>query len=177
MWNPKLMANVNLVEGNLSFTFEDVDFAEKYDDWQHYRSQYNQACGGAKAVDFVVAKNAEIWLIEVKDFRQHRRTKAVDLGDEIAIKVRDTMAGLVSAGFLANDNCEVAASRTALSSNKLRVAFHLEQPRNPSRLFPQSVDPAAIRMKLKQILRFADHHPQVFDRRSFPVLLGTVESV
>lgn len=171
------MANVNLVEGSLSFTFENVDFAEKYDDWQHYRRQYNQACGGSKAVDFLVAKDAEIWLIEVKDFRKHRRTKAVDLGEEIAIKVRDTMAGLVSAKFLANDNVESTTSRTALSSSKLRVAFHLEQPRNPSRLFPLSVDPAAIRMKLRQILRFADQHPQVFDRGNFPTRLGVVESI
>jgi hypothetical protein len=171
------MPDINLVEGSLSFTFENVDFAEKYDDWQHYRSQYNQTCGGSKAVDFIVSKNAEVWLIEVKDFRQHRRTKALDLGDEIAIKVRDTMAGLVSAKYLANDNVEATASRAALSGAKLRVAFHLEQPRNTSRLFPVSVNPAAIKMKLKQVLRFADHHPQVFDRRNFPVRLGAVVSI
>jgi hypothetical protein len=97
------MSDVTLVEERLSFTFKGVDFAEKYDDWEHYRNQYNPVCGGSKAVDFLMSKNGEIWLIEVKDFRQHRRTKAIDLADEVALKVRDTMAGLVSARFLARD--------------------------------------------------------------------------
>lgn len=173
----KRMPDVTLVEGSLSFAFEGVDFAEKYDDWKHYRKQYIHTCGGSKAVDFLVSKNDEIWLIEVKDFRQHRRSKAIDLADEIALKVRDTMAGLVSAKFLANDTNEATASRTALSCAKLRIGFHLEQPRQPSRLFPVSVNPANVKMKLRQILRFADPHPEVFDRRSFPARLGTVESI
>ena len=32
--------------------------------------------------------------MEVKDYRANRRTKAIDLADEIALKVRDTLAGL-----------------------------------------------------------------------------------
>lgn len=171
------MPDVTLVEGSLSFAFKGIDFAEKYDDWQHYRNQYNPACGGSKAVDFVVSKDGELWLIEVKDFRQHRRTKAMDLADEIAVKVRDTMAGLVSAKFLANKSSEATTSGAALSCTKLRVAFHLEQPSRPSRLFPRSVDPASIRMKLRQILRFADPHVEVFDHSSFPGVLGEVKSV
>lgn len=170
------MPDITRVEGRLSFTFRNVDFAEKYDDWIHYRKQYSGACGGSKAVDFLVAKNDQIWLIEVKDFRQHPRTKAIDLADEVALKVRDTMAGLVSAKFLARDNAEATASRTALSKARLRVALHLEQPQNPSKLFPISVNPANIKLKMRQILRFADHHPSVFDRRSFPAQLGQVVS-
>lgn len=171
------MPNVTLVEGRLSFAFANVDFAERYDDWQHYRNQYNRTCGSSKAVDFLVSKNGQIWLIEVKDYRQHKRSKAIDLADEIALKVRDTMAGLVSAKYLANDINEASAARAALSKTRLRVAFHLEQPRQPSRLFPLSVDPANIKMKLRQILRFADPHPEIFDRRSFPPQLGTVNSI
>jgi hypothetical protein len=171
------MPDVTLIEGNLSFIFEDVDFAEKYDDWKHYRNQYSPACGGSKAVDFIVSKHDEIWLIEVKDFRHHKRTKAIDLADEIALKVRDTMAGIVSAKFLANDHGESETSRSALYCTKLRVAFHLEQPRQPSRLNPRSVDPANIKMKLRQILRFADPHLIVFNCRSFPARLGRVESI
>lgn len=171
------MPNVALVEGRLSFAFKDVDFAEKYDDWKHYRHQYNSACGGSKGVDFIVLKDDEIWLIEVKDFRQHRRVKAIDLADEIALKVRDTMAGLVSAKFLARDLGEACVSHAALSCTRLRVAFHLEQPSHPSRLFPRSVDPANFGIKLRQLLRFADPHPKVFDRRLFPEHLGTVDSI
>lgn len=80
------MPDVTLVEGSLSFAFKDVDFAEKYDDWKHYRNQYNQACGGSKAVDFLVSKSGETWLIEVKDFRQHRRIKGIDLAKKLTQK-------------------------------------------------------------------------------------------
>ena len=171
------MPDVTLTEGRLSFAFKDIAFAEKYDDWQHYRNQYNRACGGSKAVDFIVSKNDELWLIEVKDFRQQRRVKTIDLADEIALKVRDTMAGLVSAKFLARSKTETIAATEAFSCTKLRVGFHLEQPRTPSKLFPQSVDPANIKMKLRQILRFADPHIEVFNQRSFPTRLGEVESI
>jgi len=171
------MSDVTLDEGNLSFTFKHVAFAEKYDDWRYYRNQYNHACGGSKAVDFLVVKTGEVWLIEVKDFRQHRRTKAIDLADEVALKVRDTMAGLVSAKFLARDQSEASASNAAFCAAKLRVALHLEQPKTPSRLFPASVNPANVKLKLRQVLRFADHHPQLFDRSNFPAKLGTVVSI
>lgn len=168
------MFDVTLEEGSLSFSFKGVNFAKKYDDWQHYRNQYMGACGGSKAVDFIVSKDNEIWLIEVKDFRQHRRTKAIDLADEVALKVRDTMAGLVSAKFLASDAREKDASHDALSCTKLRVALHLEQPEQPSRLFPLSVDSANIKSKLRQILRFADPHVEVFNKKNFLPKLGTV---
>lgn len=171
------MPSITLTEGHLQFSFENVDFAEKYDDWKHYRNQYSSVCGGAKAIDFIVVKGGEIWLIEVKDFRQHKRSKTIDLSDEIALKVRDTMAGLVSAKFLAMDNEESTVSRIALSGTKLRVGFHLEQPKYPSRLFPRSVDPANIKWKLRQILRFADPHVEVFDANSFPNNLGTVDNI
>ena len=43
--------NVNLTEGALQFRLNGVDFAEKYDDWRHYRNVFNSACGSSKAVD------------------------------------------------------------------------------------------------------------------------------
>lgn len=171
------MADVTLVEGSLSFLFKDINVAEKYDDWSHYRNQYVSACGGSKAVDFLVVQGSSVWLIEVKDFRLHKRTKAIELTDEIARKVQDTLSGLVSARFLATDERELKSSHMALNCKKVRVGFHLEQPSQPSRLFPLSVDPANIKMKLKQVLRFIDPHPEVFDRRSFPKSLGVVSSV
>jgi len=171
------MADVTLDEGHLRFEFQDVDFAEKYDDWRHYRKVLSSACGGAKAVDFVVGKGNEIWLIEVKDYRQQRRNKQISLWDEIATKVRDTMVGLVSTKFVGVDDDERQTSWTALSKRKLHVALHLEQTRNPSRLFPQAFDPAHVHLKLKQSLRFADPHPVIFDRTRFPVQLGRVTSI
>lgn len=171
------MINVTLIEGSLSFDLEQVKFAEKYDDWRHYRSVFNSACESSKAVDFVVSKAGTLWLIEVKDYRRHARTKPSDLADEVVLKVRDTMAGLVSTAFVGIDRGEKNTSRSALSHRKLRILFHLEQPSKPSRLFPMSVDPAVILMKLKQKLRFADCHPIVVNRATFPASIGRVNSI
>lgn len=171
------MVDVTLDEGNLRFEFRDVEFSDKYDGWRHYRNTFGKACGSAKAVDFVVAQSNVIWLIEVKDYRQHRRTKQIDLWDEIALKVRDTMAGLVSTAFLGADGGEIKTSRSALGKKKLRVALHLEQAANPSRLFPLAFNPANVQLKLRQNLRFADPHPMLFDRNQFPAHLGQVTSI
>ncbi|MCD9150153.1 cysteine--tRNA ligase [Pseudophaeobacter flagellatus] len=171
------MIDIALNEGSLSFEFDSVEFAEKYDDWRHYRGVFNSACGSSKAVDFVVSKGGTLWLIEVKDYRTHARTKPSDLADEVMLKVRDTMAGLVSAAYVGVDADEKRTSRSALKKRKLKVVLHLEQPSKPSRLFPMSVDPADILMKLRQRLRFADCHPTVVDRAKFPNSLGRVSSI
>jgi hypothetical protein len=171
------MTDITLNEGSLSFEFDQVEFAEKYDDWRHYRGVFNSACGSSKAVDFVVSKGGTLWLVEVKDYRRHIKTKPSDLADEIMLKVRDTMAGLVSAAFVGVDADEKITSRSALSHRELKVILHLEQPSRPSRLFPKSVDPADILMKLRQTLRFADCHPTVVDRASFPASVGRVSSI
>jgi len=171
------MADLTLIEGRLSFSFTDVDFAEKYDEWSHYSNVYNSACTSSKAVDFIVSKNNEAWLIEVKDYRRHRRTKPSDLADEVMLKIRDTMAGLVSAKFRATNNNESKIAMLFLSKKRLRIALHLEQPQNPSRLFPQSVNPANVLMKLKQNVRFADAHPILVNINTFPDHIGRVTSI
>jgi hypothetical protein len=171
------MPNVRLTEGGLVFEFNNVDVAQKYDDWRHYRNVFQIAGGTAKAVDFIVCKDSQLWLIEVKDYRMHARTKALDLADEVALKVKDTLSGLVSAKFQAADKEEEKASASALKCKKLRVALHLEQPVKPSKLFPQSIDPADIKMKLRQKLRFADCHPMVFDNSTFPAELGSARTL
>ena len=170
------MTDITLDEGGLSFKFDRVQFAEKYDDWRHYRGVFNSACGSSKAVDFLVSKEKTLWLIEVKDYRRQKRTKPSDLADEVMLKVRDTMAGLVSAAFVGVDTEEKKKSRRALSHRTIRIALHLEQPSKPSRLFPVSVDPADILMKLRQRLRFADCHHIVVDRARFPASVGRVTS-
>lgn len=95
-----------LIEGGLQFTFGSSCLAEKYDDWSFFRNQFQNTCSGAKAVDFICVSNGCCWLIEVKDYRQHPRTKPQELADEVAIKVRDTLAGLVAAKMNANNPSE-----------------------------------------------------------------------
>ena len=90
-------------EDRLTFTFPAGALASKYDGWLHYRNQFNGAFGGTKAVDLVYADADTAWLIEVKDYRVNPRTKPIDLADEVALKVRDTLVGLISARLHAND--------------------------------------------------------------------------
>ena len=171
------MLNMTLTEGRLSFHFQGVKLATQYDNWQHYRNQYSSACGSSKAVDFIVCKKSEVWLIEVKDYRQNKRSKEIDLAEEVALKVRDTLAGLVSAQFLATDAQERSDAKAALSQRKLRVALHLQQPKNRNRLFPRLYNPANLTLKLEQQLRFIDPHPLVTDTTNFPTSLGSVDSI
>ncbi len=151
-------------EGALTFTFPSDAMASKYDDWAHYRNQFQPTCGGSKAVDLVYLEQRVAWLIEVKDYRQHARTKALDLADEIALKVRDTLVGLVSAGCHANDTDERRCARALIRASRLRVVCHLEQPSRHSRLRPRAIEPDKLKLKLRMLLKAIDPHPAVVDR-------------
>lgn len=165
-----------LVEGRLTFTFPEPLKAQQYDGWSFYRNQFNSAFGGTKAVDFVCLDQQCTWLIEVKDYRANRRTKPSELGDEVAIKVRDTLAGLVAASCNANDQNERRFAEKAVKNKRLRVVLHIEQPAKPSKLFPQVVNPANLKAKLKQLLKAVDPHPLVVSQyRRLPDISWNVE--
>ncbi|SJM93607.1 Cysteinyl-tRNA synthetase [Crenothrix polyspora] len=155
-----------LSEGRLQFTFGVFCLAEKYDDWSFFRNQFQNTCGGAKAVDFICLSRNTSWLIEVKDYRQHKRTKPQDIGDEIAIKVRDTLAGLVAAKVKATNPDEKTFAKKALQSKAIKVVLHLEQPEKHSKLFPRAIDPASVMQSLKRQLKAIDAHPKVVDKHS-----------
>ncbi|MYN09770.1 hypothetical protein GTP77_20825 [Massilia sp. FT127W] len=156
----------SITEGALTFDFPPGAKSSKYDDWSHYRNQFQNTCGASKAVDIVVKENNALWLIEVKDFRQHARTKAIDLADEIAVKVRDTLAGLVSAQCHAVNTDEQRMAKELLKSRKLRVVCHLEQPAKHSRLRPRAFEPDKLELKLRTLLKAIDPHPAVVDKNS-----------
>jgi hypothetical protein len=154
-------------EGLLTLTFPKGALASKYDDWSHYRNQFNQAFGGTKAVDVVYAEPDVAWLIEVKDYRIHRRTKTIDLAGEVALKVRDTLAGLVAAKLMANDADEKFVATALLSKPRIRVVLHLESPKNRSPLYPQeAIDPSKVLMRLKPLVKAIDPHPRVVHQTS-----------
>lgn len=155
-----------ILEGHLTFCFPAQSMATKYDDWAHYRNQFNSAFGGTKAIDFLHISRGQGWMIEVKDYREHSRTKPTDIADEVACKVRDTLAGLISAKYHATNNEEKVIAEKMLCQEKLRVVLHLEQPQKKSRLRPKAIDPAAVLKKLKQLLRSIDPHPCIVDRHT-----------
>jgi hypothetical protein len=158
---------MQFTEGKLTFTFNDENDedwrVEKYDDWSFYRNQFNSCCGGNRAVDFLAYQVSEktLWLIEVKDYRCSRRTKDIHLWEEVALKVRDTLAGILAACVNANDDTEKRYAAQVLRATRLRVVLHLEQPRARSKLFPRIYDPADVQQKIKQRLKPVDAHPRV----------------
>lgn len=133
--------------------------ALKYDDSAFHRHQFQNFAGGSKAMDVVaLSPDRELWLIEVKDYARQRRGKRESLFDEVAAKVRATLAGLAVARVRANDLNEREMADKAMRALKIRVVLHLDQPKHPSCLFPQIVDPCSATLKLRQQLRGVDPH-------------------
>jgi Holliday junction resolvase-like predicted endonuclease len=149
-----------LVDG-IEFSFPpDWEF-EKYDDWVFYKNQFQSVGEGQKAVD-IVARDPQktLWFIEVKDYRRYQRTKLIDLADEVAHKVRDTMAGLLASSVHAEGSEKIKA-KGFIQIKNIRVVLQLEQPKQHSRLFPRAIDPAAIQQKLRKAVKAIDAHPIV----------------
>ena len=156
---------MEIEEGDLTFSFPDHCRAGKYDDWSFYRNQFQSVAGGSKAVDILCLADGVAWLVEIKDYRQHPRTKPSDLCDEVARKVRDTLSGLAAASANANDPDEKTLACRALAMRRWRVALHLEQPSVSSRLRRWAVDPASMKSKLRKGLKAIDAHPAIVDRQ------------
>lgn len=165
------MPTIN-VDG-ITFTFPNGWDVSKYDEWIYYRA-YERARSGTKAVDLLVVDNAGIaWLIEVKDYRRHRRTKPTDLSHEIAQKVHDTLAVVLAAQTKAADAEEQRLARKVARSPHLRIVLHLEQPARHSKLFPRAIDPASVKLKLKTLVKQIDAHPVVVETSTMRQLSWT----
>lgn len=165
----------SITEELLTFDFPNGWQASKFENWSFYRNQFQKTCGGAKAVDILAVEYTTcLWKIEIKDYRQHRRTKSIDLPYEVAMKVRDTLAALVSARVNANDDNEKALAQAALLCGRIRVVLHLEQPTKHSKLFPRAIDPAKVQQRLKQLIRAIDPHPLVLETNRMNYVAWTV---
>ncbi|MGO9810761.1 MAG: hypothetical protein ACLP53_08225, partial [Isosphaeraceae bacterium] len=53
------------------------------------------------------------------------------------------------------------SATSKLETRHIRIVLHLEQPSNPSKLFPRAITPANVLQRLKQLVRSVDPHPQV----------------
>ena len=192
----------SLADGVLTFDFPADWQAAKLDEWSFYRNQFQRlgsglrvTCpkcdvelrclqcqsamtSGIKAVDFLAVERKEsTWLIEVKDYRKQRRTKTIDIADEIALKVRDSLAMLMAANSNANDPAEKKLARAAIGALGIRIVLHLEQPPSHSKLFPRAIDPAKVQQRLKQLLRSIDPHPRVLEMANPGTVGWTVRPV
>jgi len=154
-----------LCEGALRFIFPDNWEACKLDGCVYYRKRFQCLGGGSKAVDFIAFESGTevLWLIEVKDYRTHPRTKPSELFMDLAQKVRDSLACLCAMRTQAFGD-DRAFARKALRQLRPRVVLHIEQPAHLSRLRPWVVDPKTAKQKAKQMLRAIDPHPEVGDQ-------------
>lgn len=130
-----------------------------YDKCTFYREHFN-GLAGSKAADLLALSpnDGELSLVEIKDYRRHRRTKPASLFADVARKARDTLAGLAAARIRAYDAQTRDFAQSAARGGLIRVVLLLEQPSRPSKLFPQVVDPANGRVALKKAVRAIDPH-------------------
>lgn len=168
----------SLREGGLEHRFESGWIASKYDEWTFYRSHFKDSCCGNKAVDFLAQDpQGTLWLVELKDYRVHPRTKPIDVVDEVALKVRDSLAGLFAAATWPSHHDRAPDARRHLGAKRIRIVLHYEQPRIHSKVFPRTHDLSRLQQKLKQLVRVVDAHPLVVDLGSAAVLPWSLASV
>lgn len=119
------------VEGELLFEFDEKLWnpLESWDKHAAYRTGIREINKG-KAVDFIgVYDNRMIYLIEVKDYRHHKRKKKISLWDEFELKVRNTVAGLVGSARREEHAGVCAPFLTSLlSSHELKLVYWVELP-------------------------------------------------
>ena len=159
---------------SLTFHFPHSWQVGKYDEWSFYRNQFYKMWNGIKAVDLIAVENGVVWLIEAKDYRQHRRTKVIDLADEVADKVFCTLAAMLPAKINASDPSEKNFARDICNGQELRIVLHLEQPKKHSKLFPRAIDPTKVQLKLRTLIKPIDPHLKVVESGYMQDLAWTV---
>jgi len=148
--------------------------ASKHDEWLYYRNHYSKTADGVKAVDIIAVHRKILWLIEVKDYRLHRRTKAIQIHSEFALKVVFTLSSLLPARINATRAVEQDAAKEALACDSIRLVLHIEQPTTHSKLFPRAIDPSKVHQKMKSALKAIDPHPLVVESSSMGTLQWSV---
>ena len=168
-----------LEEDKLACEFPDTWQITKYDDWAFYRNQFQSSCCGNKGMDFLGFNPQEqtLWMIELKDYRVGKRgVDKIPLWDEIAIKTRDTLAGLFAAKVEVGHHDHRFAV-LSVTAGKFRVVLHLEQPATHSKLFPRVYDRADVQQKIKQLVKPIDAHPHVVDLDNMAHVPWAAESI
>lgn len=159
------MPETILREGKLRFEFAEKYQVTQYDQWKFYRNQFVNISKSVKAVDFLCTDGNTLWLIEVKDYRTHKRKNENPLEDEVALKVKDTLAGLFAASLNADEPGEKEFAKQVLTVRKLCVVLHLEG-KNETRAHHRKGRFASMSDKLKKRLRSVDPRPQVANHQT-----------
>ena len=169
-----------MIVDSREFTFPEGWVCCKYDELPFYRNKIEPSFKvdkepGLKGVDIVAfSPDRQMWLIESKDYRRHRRTKAIGPAQEFVLKVRNTLTGLMVAVVDKQDNTLDDIRKCAHTATSMRLAFHLEQPRLHSKLFPRVFDPADVQQQIKANVHRICPHPLVIDATNQGLVLWTV---
>lgn len=158
-----------IIEDQLAFIFPDNFHVIKWDGSDHHKT-FQNCCNlqnndkdknkkdadkkddvkkdpdkGSKAVDIVAIYESILWLIEIKDYSREQllNEKLSDFPYIIARKIRDSLAGLVSAKFKAKSQEEKDFAHLALNCNEIKIVLHVEMP-SISKLSPSSSDLASL---------------------------------
>lgn len=102
------------------------DSAEFVEGIRRLNGELEGRAEGTKALDFVgVSPKGSVYFIEFKDFRKHRienkGRQPEELPLEVALKVRDTLAGVVAAFARGSRTADIDAVMKALASAKAPV--------------------------------------------------------
>ena len=158
----------SITEGKLEFTFPDDWNVSKYEEWQHYKQQFIKVGISVKAVDVLANEPRNCcWLLEIKDYREHVRTKTIDLAEEISSKGSGHPVRLSRGSILARTTkMKKNWARQGLRAKSLKVVLHLQQPSKNSKLFPRAISAASVLQRLKQLIKAIDPHPRVVETNS-----------
>jgi|GEM_PF-4250942 len=143
-----------ITEDSLEFTFPTGYEAFKLDEVSYYRSHLQNKFSGTKSVDFVCyeTNGTNAYLIEVKDYSTHARTKKIPIEEEISLKVRDSLWILSAIANECNDTNVSALARQFHAKTKIHVYLHLEQPYT-ARAFHPILSEANLTTALNRILK------------------------
>ncbi len=128
-----------ITEGFLRFSFDEEWDIIKFDDDMAYRRRDVQELE-MKGIDFLGLHERECYLIEVKDYREHRietqnRLIKGELAIEIGVKVRDTVAAIIGAYRTSSEPEKWQPFARALTNSRVSVKvvvwLEYELPRYP----------------------------------------------
>ena len=147
-------------EGRLAFIFDSEwnDSVIKFDEHPDYKKMAD-SLAGTKGVDFLGILESELYVIEVKDFRDYRieNKKRITNGDlmiEIGQKVKDTVA-CIAGSSRSSSSSEMWQSLCSLfldRDKRVRVILWLEEDRQYRKNSP--VSQSVLRNQLKNKLKW-----------------------
>ncbi len=150
-----------IIEGNLEFTFNSSWNVCKYDKkGSYYRTLVEKNISQTRAVDFLcLCQNSPLLMLEVKDFSLSvpKMAKYENIPMYVAMKVRDTIAGIIGGSHFAANNEQTFFKKSYQKIlNPPRVIYFFEDLSTPARRPPERLENKrdVLLKELKQHLRW-----------------------